>query len=123
MREQLSATPALLGSGALPVLSQLTRVVQPRNACTLSSPTTRGKSQYAISCPTQVVPACLESSGLLDSAITALLNPYSLEEPQAMGQMVAVHVLGGALSLSKGRTLFSRLPPAAAPAHSSGMVC
>lgn len=39
-----------------------------------------------------------------------------------MGQLVAVHVLGGALSLSKGRTLFPRPPLAAAPAHSSGMV-
>lgn len=39
-----------------------------------------------------------------------------------MGQLVAVHVLGGALSLSKGRTLFPRPPLAAAPAHSSGMI-
>ena len=69
-----------------------------------------------------MVPAGLDSSGLLDSAIIALLGPSRLEEPQAVGQLIAVHVLGGALGLSKGRSLFPRRPPAAAPAHSSGMV-
>lgn len=73
-------------------------------------------------CPTQVAPACLELSGLLDATIIALTHPPGGEEPQGIGQLVAIHVLGGALSLSRGRSLFPQCPPPAAPAHSSGMV-
>lgn len=60
---------------------------------------------------TQVVPGCLESSGLLDCAVdrASVLSPP--EVGSNMTQLAAVHVLGGALSLSRGRSLFPRSIP------------
>ena len=87
-------------------------------------------SQYMLSYPrtktskyvTQVVPACLSSSGLLDCAINTLQKASCPEEPITMAKLAAVHVLGGTLSLSKGRGLFPRPAPTPGPAPAPAMV-
>ena len=69
----------------------------------------------------QVVPACLEKSGLLDSAISQLLTPSTSSAATNLGQLTAVHILGGILSVRKGRDLFPRPVPSDLH-HLSGMV-
>ena len=71
---------------------------------------------------TQVVPACLSSSGLLDSAIDMLQKASCPKEPITIGKLAAVHVLGGTLSLSKGRGLFPRPAPGPGPAPAPATV-